>query len=113
MCELGSTHMNTETKTKHKRYDEAFKKSAVEHWLISGKSARQIAAELGINVQNLPKWKQKFKALPAGQVAGTLEALQAENRRLQKELHRVAQQRDILKKTLGIISEPSADGLSG
>jgi transposase-like protein len=60
--------MNTETKTKHKRYDEAFKKSAVEHWLISGKSARQIAAELGINVQNLPKWKQKFKELPTGQV---------------------------------------------
>jgi len=114
MCELGPTHMNTEqTKTKHKRYDEAFKKSAVEHWLISGKSARQVATELGINVQNLPKWKQKFKALPAGQVAGTLEALQAENRRLQKELHRVAQQRDILKKTLGIISEPPGAGLNG
>src|SRR6266481_2821984 len=47
MCEPGRTHMNTETKTKHKRYDEAFKKSAVEHWLISGKSAWQIAAELG------------------------------------------------------------------
>jgi hypothetical protein len=40
MCELGATHMNTETNIKHKRYDEAFKKAAVEHWLISGKSAR-------------------------------------------------------------------------
>ena len=59
--------MNTETKTKPKRYDEAFKQSAVEQWLLSGKSA--------------------------GQVAGTLEALQAENRRRQRELHRVAQQR--------------------
>ena len=78
MCELRATHMNETTNTKHKRYDEAFKKSAVEHWLISGKSARQVAAELGINVQNLPKWKQKFKELPAGQVVGTLEALQAE-----------------------------------
>jgi transposase-like protein len=58
-----------------------------------------VATELGINVQNLPKWEQKFKALPAGQVVGTLEALPAENRRLQRELHRVAQQRDILKKT--------------
>ena len=105
--------MNTETKTKHKRYDEAFKKSAVEHWLISGKSARQIASELGINVQNLPKWKQKFKALPAGEMAGTLEALQTENRRLQRELHRVAQQRDILKKTLGIISEAPGGGSNG
>ena len=102
--------MNTAT-TKHKRYDEAFKRSTVEHWMLSGQSATQIARELGINVQNLHKWKQKFKALPAGQVAGTLETLQAENRRLQKELHRAVQQRDILKKTLGILSAPSETGL--
>ena len=99
--------------TKYKRYDAAFKHSAVEHWLLSGKSARIIAGELGINEQSLHKWKQQFKVLPAGQVAGTLEQLQAENRRLQRELHRVAQQRDILKKTLGIISEPSGNGLNG
>jgi transposase-like protein len=98
---------------KHKRYDEAFQRSTVEHWMLSGKSARQVALELGLNVQTLQNWKQKFKELPAGQVAGTLEALQAENRRLQKELRRVAQQRDILKKTLGIISEPSEGGLNG
>jgi len=104
--------MNDEPKTKYKRYDEAFKRSAVEHWMVSGKSARLIADELGINQQNLHKWKQKFKTLPAGQVAGTLEAMQAENRRLQRELHRVVQQRDILKKTLGIISEPPGTGLN-
>jgi transposase-like protein len=79
----------------------------------SGQSARQIAAELGVNVQSLQKWKQQFKALPAGQVAGTLDALQAENCRLQKELQRMMQQRDILKKTLGIISEPPGNGLNG
>ena len=105
--------MNTETKTKYKRYDEAFKRSAVEHWLISGLSATQVATELGINVQNLHQWKHKFKALPAGQVAGTLAAMQAENRRLQRELQRMMQQRDILKKTLGIISEPPGNALNG
>ena len=40
-----------------------------------------------------------------------LDALQAENRRLQKELRRAVQQRDILKKTLGIISAPSENDL--
>ena len=98
--------------TKYKRYDTAFKHSAVEHWMLSGKSGRIIAGELGINEQSLHKWKQQFKALPAGQVSGTLEQLQAENRRLQRELHRMMQQRDILKKTLGIISEPPANGMS-
>ena len=89
--------MNTGT-TQHKRYDETFKRSAVEHWLLSGRSAIQIARELGLNVQNLHQWKQKFKALPSGQVAGTLDALQAENRRWQKERPRMAQQRAILRK---------------
>lgn len=104
--------MNTETRS-HKRYDETFKRSAVEHWMLSGKSVRQIAAELGVNVQSLHNWKKKFKELPAGQVAGTLEALQAENRRLQRELQRVSVQRDILKKTLGIISEAPGNGSLG
>ena len=109
-----NTHENSTTPPpKYKRYDEAFQRSTVEHWMLSGQSARQVAQELGINVQSLQNWKQKFQALPAGQVAGTLEALQAENRRLQKELHRVAQQRDILKKTLGILSAPSDNGLNG
>ena len=109
-----NTNENTITPTrKYKRYDEAFQRSTVEHWLLSGQSARPVALELGLNVQRLQKWKQKFKALPAGQVAGALEALQAANRRLQKELHRVAQQRDILKKTWGIISELPANGLNG
>ena len=47
--------MNPEPKIKYKRYDEAFKRSAVEHWMVSGKSATQVAAELGLNVQNLHK----------------------------------------------------------
>jgi transposase-like protein len=108
-----NTNEDTTPTPKHKRYDEAFQRSTVEHWLLSGKSARQTAAELGIATQTLQNWQKKFKALPAGQVAGTLEALQAENRRLQKELHRMMQQRDILKKTLGIISEPPGSGLNG
>ena len=111
MCELGSTHMNNPSTRKYKRYDEAFKRSTVEHWMVSGKSARQIASEMGINEQSLKVWKQGFKQLPADQVAPTLDALQAENRRLQRELHRAQQQRDILKKTLGILSAPSESDL--
>lgn len=87
--------MNPEPKIRYKRYDEALKRSAVEHWLVSGKSATHVAAELGLNVPNLHKWQAKFNQPPVGQVAGTLEALPAENRRLQRELQRVSVQRDI------------------
>jgi transposase len=108
-----NTNENTTPIRTRKRYDESFQRSTVEHWMISGQSARKIASELGVAVQTLHYWRKKFKALPAGQVAGTLEALQAENRRLQKELHRAVQQRDILKKTLGILSAPSDNGWIG
>jgi len=82
-----NTNENTTPAPKRKRHDEAFQRSTVEHWMLSGKSARQTASELGITAQTLQNWRKKFRALPAGAVAGTLEQLQAENRRLQKELH--------------------------
>ncbi|MGH7980770.1 MAG: transposase [Limisphaerales bacterium] len=62
-----NTNGTTAPARKYKRHDEAFQRSVVGHWMLSGKSARQIARELGINVQSLQNWKQKFKALPAGQ----------------------------------------------
>jgi transposase-like protein len=34
--------------------------------MLSGKSARQVALELGVNFQSLQNWKKQFKALPAG-----------------------------------------------
>lgn len=86
-----------------KRYDEAFKRQAVEHWIQSGKPGTQIAAELGVSYPSLKDWKRHYwgEAMPGG------ADLAAENRALKAELARVREQRDILKKTLGILSEPS------
>jgi transposase len=102
--------MNTENLTprKHKRYDENFKRSAVELWLQGGKSVEAIAAELGISTQSLKQWKKKLASLPAtGLGQRSPLQLEEENRRLKRELQHVVRQRDILKKTLGILS---ADG---
>jgi transposase-like protein len=35
-----------------KRYDEVFKREAVENWIKSGKRGTQIAAELGVTDQH-------------------------------------------------------------
>jgi transposase len=102
--------MNTENQArrKYKRYDEAFKRNAVELWLQGGKSVETIATELGISTQSLKQWKKQLAAQPATGL-GQRSALQLEeeNRRLKRELQHVSRQRDILKKTLGILS---ADG---
>jgi transposase len=84
-----------------KRYEEAFKRDAVEHWLRSGKSGTQIARELGISSPSLKEWKRRY----GGDAAPQRVDLEAENRALRAELGRVREQRDLLKKTLGILSE--------
>ena len=89
------------TAAEAKRYEEAFKRQAVEHWLRSGKNGTQIAKELGISYPSLKEWKRRYGGDSAPQRAD----LEAENRALRAELARVREQRDILKKTLGILSE--------
>jgi transposase len=105
--------MNDENQVprKYKRYDENFKRSAVEMWLAGDKSAARICRELDISSQSLKQWKKQLAALPpTGPGQRSLEQLEEENRRLKRENHRLAQQRDILKKTLGILSTPNDDG---
>lgn len=83
---------------KYKRYDENFKRSAVELWLQGGQSVHQIAPELGISDQSLKKWKQQPAAVPStGPGQRSIQQLEEENRRLKRELQHVARQRDILK----------------
>lgn len=85
-----------------KRYDEAFKKEAVENWIKTGKPGTQIAAELGVSYPSLKDWKRRYW----GDATPERDDLAQENRALQAELARVREQRDILKKTVGIFTEP-------
>lgn len=106
-----------EAGTRPRRYDEAFKQEAVRLWKSSGRSAEQTAQELGISVFNLYTWGQRANQL--ARVAGptgspvSKEDLVAENERLRRELSRITEQRDILKKAAGILSEPSPSGMPG
>ena len=87
-----------------KRFNKNFKQEAVELWQQSGKTGAEIAAELGIRANNLYNWaKQRERHQP---VASNPRDLAAENTLLRRENERLRQQRDILKKTLGILSEP-------
>ena len=99
----GQNQLNMSTEPR-KRYDEAFKRATVAHWLSSGKKANVIATELGVSVWNLRDWKKRYGPPPGP--AKTFGQLEAENRTLRQELLRLQQQRDILKKSLGILVEP-------
>ena len=86
-----------------KRYDENFKRQAVENWIKTDQPGTQIASELGISYPSLKEWKRRY----TGEAVPARSDLAAENRALKAELARVREQRDILKKTLGIFTEPS------
>jgi transposase len=103
---------------KKKIFDKAFKEHAVNLWLGSGKSAREIAAELGIKPDRLYTWKQALAPVPSspggtGARRRRPEELESELARLQRENQYLRQQRDILKKTLGILSEDPNSATNG
>ena len=98
-----------EGKAPRKKFTEEFRRSVVDHWLANGKTASQIAKEVGVNIWNLRDRKRRYgpSAAPIdAAVPKTAEELARENQQLRRELARVTMQRDILKKTMGILSEP-------
>jgi transposase len=107
-----------QSKQTRKKFDKSFKQHAVELWLNSGKAATAVAAELGIDPQRLCAWRTRFAPPPPGGEGGggakrSAEQWEAENAGLRREIDYLRQQRDILKKTLGILSEPPSNGLNG
>ena len=89
-----------------KTYTREFKVQAVQLVKSSGKAMSQIARELGISDSALSKWCKQLadqgeQAFPG---SGHQSAEQEEIRRLRRELEVTRQERDILKKVVGIYS---------
>jgi transposase len=96
---------------KRKRYTREFKVEALRLVRTSGKPVTQVARELGIRADLLYSWQRREKngALPIdafpGNGVSTGEA--EENRRLRRELERVTQERDFLKKAAAYFAQES------
>jgi transposase len=99
----------------HKRYDEDFRREAIDLLMKSGKPLATMAKELGVSEPTLRLWKMKFihdsSATGQARVQGAVQGLEGENRRLREEVLHLTRQRDILKKAMGILSEPSPNGM--
>jgi len=96
-------------------YPEAFRRDSVAAWRQSGQSIPQYAPQIGIHETTLYAWIRE-QDRPHGGDAKTpsdVDSLQAENRQLRAECERLRTQRDILKKTLGILSEPPPSATKG
>jgi transposase len=89
-----------------RRYDREFKENAVA-LVLKGRSQSEVSRDLGVSAWSLGEWVKQAKAGQALKHPKTLEAESAEQRelrRLRAENGYLRQQRDILKKALGICS---------
>jgi transposase len=89
-----------------KSYDKEFKQNAVNLYLKSNRPLSEIARNLGIATSTLSSWveakgRDGEEAFPG---KGYLKPSDAEVAQLRKELANVREERDILKKALGIFS---------
>lgn len=95
-------------------YTTEYKQQALRMWKESGRSAAMVAAELGIQAPLLYRWAKEERRAAGGGGPGpevTVAELQAENERLRSENAKLLEQREVLKKSLGILSELPPRGM--
>jgi transposase len=98
-----------------KRYDDEFKRQAVELVIHSGKTQAQVARELGVSDYSLTLWKRAYLGhLKPAQMEG--EQLNPEQmfdkiRQQQREIEYLKRQREILKKAMSILGEEPQSGM--
>jgi len=96
-----------ERKNTRKTYDRDFKVSAVKLILEKHQSVSKVSRDLGVSQNSLHLWRRAFlkdsrSCFPGN---GEVTAYEDEFRRLKRELELVTEERDILKKAVGIVSE--------
>lgn len=86
-----------------KRYPEEFKIEAVKQVTIAGHSIADVAARLGTSTHSLYAWVKRYGPDAEQHNHAATEA--AEIRRLKKELQRVTEERDLLKKAAAFFAK--------
>ena len=109
---MGQQPGNDRRGTSAVRFDETFKRHALALIEDQGRSVSEVARELGVSTFSLNAWK-KLYGRPTGVAAAaptTAAELVAENARLRADNARLREREVVLKKTLGILSEPPSSG---
>ena len=90
-----------------RKYDAEFKEDVLK-MVFSGRPVQELATSMDINVSTIHRWRaQRNEALGLSQYLPVIEMPSvsgAEHERIKARLREVEQERDILKKALGIFS---------
>lgn len=99
--------------TPRRKFDETYKRHAVELTLHGDRSVKTVAKELGLPAWALYEWRKFYAPRPgdSGLAPETLEEAEKEIGRLRAEIIRMRERESVLKKSLGILSETPESGM--
>jgi transposase len=102
-------NLEAEMSVKRKRYSKQFKLDTIQLYENGDKSMAQLERELGISGGLLAKWRAELMSAKDEQGAfpgnGNLPESEARLRQLERENAQLRQEKEILKKVLGIFSK--------
>lgn len=90
--------------TERRKYTEEFKREAGRLMESGGKPIAELARDLGINDNNLYRWRSVYGNVPQANSHSSIVEMEAELKRLQRENEVLRQERDILRKAMSIVS---------
>jgi transposase len=86
----------------YRKFDEDFKRGAVQLVFETGKPIAEVARELGVNEGTLGNWCAIERRRREGGKAVLSEDERAELNRLRKEIVELRMQRDVLKRSVAL-----------
>jgi transposase len=81
-----------------RRFTAEFKTQAVERLLEGGRGLSEVATELGLSPGQLGAWRNEHLAAGSAEALALRKAEQAEMQRLRREVKRLEEEVEILKK---------------
>ncbi|MGH9645743.1 MAG: transposase [Bryobacteraceae bacterium] len=99
--------------TPRRKFDETYRRHAVELTLHGDRTVKAVAKELELPAWQLYEWRKLYAPHPGegGPTPQTLEEAVKENERLRAEVIRMRERETVLKKSLGILSETPESGM--
>ena len=91
----------------NRRYTEEFKSEAVKQVSERGYKVHEVCERLGVSTKTMYVWLREARGGNGKRGKDTGEDLRVENLRLRRELKRVEEERDILKKAAAYFAKAS------
>lgn len=88
-----------------RQFSKEFKEQALALMESSGKSVRDLAEELGVRTDQLYRWKRSKESDRSQAFRGNGKAREDELAAARKEIARLREERDILRKAIAIFSD--------